>query len=389
MKKEIQLLLLLFLLIGFTNCKRHDESRLIYNKKYIKEIKQSREKLVQYITRNSIPALGISVFKDGELVYSEGIGLASQDLSVRANRYTKYRIGPVSEVFTATIYHKMVEEGKLNPDSTIGFYLPDYPKTLKDAPIKYLANHVSGLRDFAFKEKTESEKAISIQKGLNMIKNDSLLFKPGEYLEESRFNYIVLGAIMEKVSGDKFDKLLKKYVTDTLKFNHTSPDYILTSVKDRPDFYDKNMFSQAINAATINMQWRWPSDGLLASTEDLVKLGRLYLDTDYFNSDTKEKLFEPFTLDGNRKTNFSDGWYISQDRNRNKVCGKEGTVIGGSSTLLVYPDAKMVIAIATNITKGLNNTPAFIIGEIFLDQYKENTHQHHHIVKEKEKENKN
>lgn len=368
MKKGIQLLILFSILIAFTNCQKKNTDRLYYKKKYVDEIKQTRKSLSLFIQQNSIPGLNIAISKNGELIYSEGIGWASRELSVKTTRNTKFRIGNTSELFTAAIYHKMAEEGKLSPDSSVNSYLKNYPGKGKDIPLKYLTNHVSGIRKMSYKESSEPGRNSSLQKGLDKFKNDSLQFSPGRYFYESSFNYNLLGAIMEKVSGKHFNKLLEKYITDTLLLKNTEADFFLSTIKNRSNYFDANMFSQPVNAISTDMRWRWPSDGLLSNAEDLVKLGNVYLNSDYFNEQTRKNLFKPFKLKSQRPSNMSDGWFIIEDRNKNKIYGRQGSVIGGSSAILIYPEQKLIVAIATNITKGTDNSPIFKIANYFLPE---------------------
>ncbi|QIA08770.1 serine hydrolase domain-containing protein [Draconibacterium halophilum] len=370
MKRGIQVFILFFIVVTLTNCKKADTS-ILYDKKYVEEIKQVRKELSFYMRNNFIPGAQIAISKNGKIIYSEGIGLASKDLEVSTTRDTKFRIGSLSELYTTLIYLKMVEDGTLIPDSTIQHYLPEFPKKRLPITLDNLKNHTSGIRQLNSRESKWRGINVSLQKGLEIFQDDELMAPPGNFQQESRLNFNLLGAIMEEASGKKFNTLLKEYVTDTLHFENTAPDNPFATIKGRTDFYDHNMIAQVTNALTIDMRWRAPSDGLLSSAEDLVKLTNIYLSSDYLNDSTRAHLFEPVMLNNNQQSQFANGWIILHDREGNIAYGREGFVHGGSSAVLIYPDEELIIALTTNLTQERANSPVFKLAHIFLPKTEE------------------
>jgi len=223
MNNGVKFVVLFLLLFSFSHCKK-TQTNVLYDRQYIEEIKATREDLFQYMTGNFIPGGNFAIAKEGKLIYSEGMGLASKDLEVPVTRETKFRIGDVSEIFTALIYHKMIEEGTLHPDSTVQFYLPDFPEKEYPLPIYHLINHASGIREPYSSEENWQALNVSLQKGLDQFREDSLIIPPGIYQISSFFNYNLLGAIMENVTGKRIHEILKEYVTDTLGLEHTVTD---------------------------------------------------------------------------------------------------------------------------------------------------------------------
>jgi len=223
MRQRILTIILVSITLSFIGCRKSSVD-ILYDKKYIKEIKASREDIKFYMARNFIPGATFAVAKDGKIIYSEGAGLASNDLNVSAKRDTKFRIGEISELFTSTIYQLMIEDGILNPDSTVQHYLPDYPETGKNMTLKQLAYHTSGLRIERESEERAEMFHVTIEKGLNTFKNDPLESEPNLFQNPSMFNYNLLGAIMEKASGKHYNELLKEYITDTLHLENTLID---------------------------------------------------------------------------------------------------------------------------------------------------------------------
>lgn len=202
MKRDIQILLLFVIFFGFTNCEKKTQN-ILYDSRYKKEIAEVRKQASLYMVLTDIPGATLAISKDGKIIYSEAIGLASKDLEVQVTRKTKFRIGEVSELFTSLMYQMLVENGTLHPDSTVQSYIQDYPLstfrgTLNKITLNQLASHSSGIRKPAGGEQRWDGVSITLQNSINFFKNDPLESAPGWFESPSIYNYNLLGAIMEK-----------------------------------------------------------------------------------------------------------------------------------------------------------------------------------------------
>lgn len=319
-----------------------------------------------FLASNFIPGASVTVIKDGEIIYSDAFGLASQDLEIQAKRDTKFRIGSLSEIFTNLIYQKLVEEGTLHPDSSIQYYYPEFPKKAYKLVLENLVQHTSSIREMRPEETKGLYMNYTIAKGIDMIKDDPLLTAPGLYQVKSQFNYMLLGAIMEKATKKRFNELLQEYVTDTLHLNNTVIDNSLITIKNRSNFYDHNYIAQIVNATTLDLRFRAPADGILSTSDDLAKLGLAVIESDFLSSETKKNLFEPVLLFNDIPSPMSNGWLLWQDRERRNVYGKTGDVTGGGGALLIYPSENLIVSYTCNLTTSMDNTPIFKIANHFL-----------------------
>jgi len=365
MRQRILTVILVSITLSFIGCRKSSVD-ILYDKKYIKEIKASREDIKFYMARNFIPGATFAVAKDGKIIYSEGVGLASNDLNVSAKRDTKFRIGEISELFTSTIYQLMIEDGILNPDSTVQHYLPDYPETGKNMTLKQLAYHTSGLRIERESEERAEMFHVTIEKGLNTFKNDPLESEPDLFQNPSMFNYNLLGAIMEKASGKHYNELLKEYITDTLHLENTLIDNPFQTINGRTNFHDLNMIAQVVNETTHDLRYKAPSRGILSNAEDLAKFGNAIFFSDYLPEKVKERLFEPVFLLDSFPSPMANGWMLLVNRSGDKMYGRKGQVTGGGAVILVIPKEKLVITGAINLTAKLDEIPVFDIASHFI-----------------------
>jgi len=370
MKRGIQIVLLLAIIIGFSNCKEK-QADAIYNKAYINEIRAARKDLALFLNLNKIPGASIAISKNGENIYSEAIGYASLDLDVQVTRDTKFRIGDLSELFTSFMYLRMVDDGLLNPDSMVQHYIPDFPEKEYEVKLHHLVNQISGLREARPGEKDSQEQNVTLQKGLALFKNDQLQSYPGLDQTFNMFDNNLLGAVMENATNKKFIKILEEYVTDTLNLSNTTIDDPFKFIKGRTDFYDHNILSNIINAPSRDFRYSAPSQGLLSNAEDLVSLGNAILYSDLILKKTKETMFNPIILLDDSKADMANGWFLMIDENNNDIYGRTGNILGGSAAILLYPKLGLVIAITANLTSNMGESPIFKIADYFIKLEKE------------------
>jgi CubicO group peptidase (beta-lactamase class C family) len=374
MKQVFRFSLLLILVISFGGC-RKQKSDVLYERKYIDEIKAARKDAIFYMTRNVVPGATFAIAKDGKVIYSEGMGFASNDLDVPVTRSTKFRVGEISELFTSLIYQKMIESRLLHPDSAVQFYLPDFPEKQWKLPLYHLAYHTSGIRIPSLEESEWRAQNVSLQSGLESFVKDSLLYPPGMYQVSSMFNYNLLGAVMEKVTGESFNSILARYVTDTLGLENTVVDNPFATIKGRANHFDHNFIAQVVPATFRDLRYRAPAQGILSNAEDLVKFGNALLYSGYFIDEVKERLFEPFILPNGLPAPMAHGWILMEDRWGRKMYGKSGTVTGGSGALLIYPEEKIVVACASNLSLITEDFPLFAMADHFLDDPVQNENE--------------
>jgi CubicO group peptidase (beta-lactamase class C family) len=364
MKKGFGILFTLSLIIVFSGCKKSNPD-IEYDRKYIKEIREFRKEAMNYMMTANIPGGSFAVFKDGKLIYSEGLGYASQELEVAATRNTKFRIGKVTECLTGVLYQMLVAEGKLHPDSTVQFYLPDFPEKQFRLPVGKLSYHTSGIRQPYAAEDESRGMNMTLKQGIEQFKNDSLLHFPGLMQEQSMFNYNLLGAVIEKVTGKTYAQLLKEYITDTLHLNNTVIDNPFAVIKNRSDFFDLNFVVQIINAPTRDLRHRAAAEGLLSNAEDLATFGNSILQSIIISEDIKAELLKPVVLFDEKKSTLNNGWIYMTDNNGAIFYGRAAGITGGGAALLVYPDEQLVVAATINLTDNGGQLPIMALAEKF------------------------
>jgi CubicO group peptidase (beta-lactamase class C family) len=155
------------------------------------------------------------VAKDGVTVASKAAGMANKATAAPIDLNTKFNLGSMNKMFTSVAIAQLAQAGKLTFTDTIAKHLPDYPnkEVAEKVTIHQLLTHTSGLGMY-WNEKfmAQREKLLTVAAHLPLFASDPLLFPPGEKFQYSNSGYMVLGAIIEKVSGQDYYSYVQEHI---------------------------------------------------------------------------------------------------------------------------------------------------------------------------------
>jgi CubicO group peptidase (beta-lactamase class C family) len=165
----------------------------------------------------------IALSHNGKTIYSNSVGYAQLGDSLIADSLTRYRIGSISKVFTATLTLKAAEEGKITLQTSLSKYFPKIQHS-DSITIENLLNHSSGIYDFTLDEdymgwNTSYQSRLAM---LGRITKGSPKFNPGTKNEYSNSNYVLLSFILEDIYDKTFGELLKMKIIVPAGLHHTS-----------------------------------------------------------------------------------------------------------------------------------------------------------------------
>ncbi|MFV0378404.1 MAG: serine hydrolase domain-containing protein [Mangrovibacterium sp.] len=350
------------------SCKKTGrDPRIVLNREYKNEILAGRDALKVYLLTGP-PGASISVSVNGKTVWSEGMGYASKELKAPARPETKYRIGRSSGMFAAMLAARLNEEGKLNVDSSLYKYIPNFPKKQWDFNIRDLGTHTAGFKETSYEQLHNNEGFKSLKDYIHSADNDSLAFQPNHYFAISDYGTCLLGIVAETITGISYPKLVQELLLDTLGLTETVIDSPSMLIENRSGAYFQNFIAQLINAPEIDQRFMLPAYGYLSTADDLNKLGQVMMNKGFFDEKTYELFFTPNQLDGGFVTNLGFGWQIFTDRVGRKVYIQQGNTIGGTSFLAVFPDQKLVVSLCTNLADDSETMPSGQLVQLFLDK---------------------
>lgn len=182
------------------------------------------DSLFNRLAENEKAMGSIIISKEGKTIYSKSIGFSSigSTSNSPSTNQTRYRIGSITKMFTATLVFQLIEENKLFLHSPLSDYFPEFPNA-KDITVELLLNHRSGLYNFtndpSYPEWMTDEKTPTEM--LQLMSAYAPDFAPDERYAYSNTNYVLLGYILEKASGKSYNALLTEYITTKIGLNDT------------------------------------------------------------------------------------------------------------------------------------------------------------------------
>ena len=313
------------------------------------DIPRARKLLTDTMQALGAPGASITVMLDGRVIWSEGFGLADVEQQVPATPRTVFRVGSVSKPLTAAALGSLIQQGKIDLDAEIQRYVPGFPRKQYPITVRQVAGHIAGIRHYRDGEFENQKHFNTVLEGLSMFSADSLLFEPGTKYQYSSYGWNLISAVIESASGESFLPFMRKSVFDPTGMTHTYPEFADSIIPFRADFYSYNDSThRMLNAPYVDNSYKWAGGGFVSTTEDLARFGQAMLTGQLVRPETVAMLWTSLSTRNGEKTGYGIGWSVSTDQRGRRRVGHTGGAMGGTATLQIYPEQKLVIAILVN-----------------------------------------
>lgn len=286
----------------------------------------------------------VLIAENGKMLVDKGFGIADIQANTPISSSTRFRIGSVTKQFTAALILMLQEDGKLNTNDPFCNYMESCPEAWKVVSIHNLATMASGVPSFTglptFGElrKKDMKPAESIA----LVSSLPLKAKPGEVFEYSNTNYIILGMIIEKVSGKSYEQFLNERILKPLKLNDTGYDHGKERVKGSALGYSLKD-DKVVPADVASMMVPFSAGGLYSTTGDLYKWQTALHGGKVFAK--PETLSQMLTVN---KGTYAYGLNVRTDAKGRKRVSHGGGIEGFLSEAAYYPNEKLFIAVLVN-----------------------------------------
>lgn len=257
-------------------------------------ITQQTDKLVEKYINLDIFSGVVLIAENGTPIYQKAFGLANREKNIPNTLNTKFDIGSMNKTFTKVVIYQLVEEGKLKLGDKLGQYIMGFPKEAADyITVSHLINHQSGYGDYHSPDYFNSSKEEKKIKPLvERIKKQQLLFQPGEEQEYSNAGYILLGAIIEKVTGKSYHQNVKERIVEPLKLTETYVEK-KNEIPDRSIGYFKNAKGEIQNNEGF-LEIPNPDGGFQSTVKDILKFYQEYFYGDQLLSEKTKEMMKEF-----------------------------------------------------------------------------------------------
>ena len=296
------------------------------------------------------PGAAAIVMDDGKVVYAAGRGLADVSAKKAITPDTVFRLGSITKQFTAAVVLQLVEEGKVSLSDPLSKYVPDYPKPGADATVAQLLNHTSGIQSYTgipgWMTSPKPAQAFTTSALIAEFKDKPVEFERGSKFDYNNSGYVLLGAIIEKVTGQAWheaviDRIAKPLGLKTIRYAEDERAVPAMAVG-----YTKNE-GKIEPSRPIHMSVPHAAGALIGTVGDLAKWSQALHHGKVVKSETYKQMIAPTKLLDGKEEPYAFG--LSNDDLRGRHAVSHGGGIFGFSTYGMYvPSEDVFVAVFTN-----------------------------------------
>lgn len=302
------------------------------------------------------------VAKGGKPIYQKSLGKANLELDVNLTSENVFQIGSMTKQFTAISILILEEKGKLNVNDPVSKYVSDYPMGSK-ITLHHLLTHTSGIKSFTKMKSLWdiAKKEMTPKMMVDFFKNEPVEFLPGEKFAYNNSGYVLLGYIIEIVSGESYEDFIQKNIFDIagMTTSYYSSDRKIIPKRAYGYHKKKNGY---VNKTQISYSIPFSSGSIMSTVNDMLKWQNALNKNLLINSKTSEKAFTKYKLNNDEEFNYGYGWHLKEMHN-NQTRQHGGSIFGYKSMGVYIPSKDIYVIGLSNCDC---NSPTRVIKDIAL-----------------------
>jgi CubicO group peptidase (beta-lactamase class C family) len=319
------------------------------------QMAQEMKTLMSKLADADVFSGAVLLAKDGVPVFKGAYGMANKDFNAPNRVDTKFNLGSMNKMFTAVAIAQLVERGKLSFDDPLSKFIPDFPdkESAEKIKIKHLLTHTAGLGGYFSKAWVESSRDLyhTVDDMMKRAKADEKLqFEPGTRWQYSNTGMLVLGKVIEIVSGKSYYDYVRENITgpagmtntDCYELDHVNPNLAVGYDKQYTDkgvVFTNNIFAHVVRGG--------PQGGGYSTVEDLLKFDLALRSNKLVGAEYVKLL-----LSAKPELNSPNYGYGFQIDAESQTAGHSGGFIGINSNLDMYLGSGWTAVVMSNYGRG-------------------------------------
>ena len=286
----------------------------------------------------------VLVARGDEVLFSEGYGSANLEWDIPNNPNTKFRLGSVTKQFTAASILLLEERGLLSVDDLVSEHLDDAPEAWSEVTIFHVLTHSAGIPNFtSFPEYRETKYRPSpVAQIVERFIDRELDFEPGAEMRYSNSGYVLLGHLIEVVSGRSYEEFLEENIFEPLAMNDSGYDSNSEVIPNRAAGYRRTP-SGPVNADFVHMSIPHGAGALYSTTEDLLRWTSGLFGGGLLSAESLERMTTPYLND------YAFGLRVTEEDGGRTQVLHGGGIEGFNTVLSYYPDTEVTVAVLANV----------------------------------------
>ena len=313
----------------------------------------------EIMEKEQIPGVAVALSQNGKTIYQKGFGKRDLETNEPVTPETIFGIASVTKSFTALAIMKLAEEGKLQIDDPVSNYLPDFSLigylNINDIKIHHLLSHTTGLAPIK-----RVEELNGFEEHLRYLneKERTILGKPGEFICYNNDMFLLLGAIIEQVTGEDYQEYIRKLLLEPLKMNRST-----YSLRELHSF--ENVTTPYVLDNGVPTICEWPTlgnyavgGGIRSTVVDLLKYGNVFVgaaDKEIIDPQYIARMAEPVHYT-NGNSFYGYGLTVTPNYSGVTIVEHGGGQPGVSSNFGFIPERGIAAVVLTNLSDASANS---------------------------------
>jgi len=301
------------------------------------------DQIVQSYVANKQFMGSVLVARGDQVLFSKGYGSANLEWQISDTPSTKFRLGSITKQFTAASILLLEERGKLKVEDPVRKYLPDAPAAWNKMTIFHVLTHTAGIPNFTNFPDYRSTEALATtpEKLVARFRDKPLEFEPGEKWNYSNSGYVLLGYLIEKISGESYEAFVQKNIFTPLGMKDSGYDSNFAIIPRRATGYEPGP-NGPVNAGFVHMSIPFAAGALYSTSEDILRWEQGLFGGKLLSAASLQKMTTPF------KSDYAFGLQV-HTVNGHRVIDHSGGIEGFSTMLAYYPDDKLTVVALANL----------------------------------------
>lgn len=295
------------------------------------------------------PGAAVIVVKDGQVVFRKAVGMANMELGVPLQPDMVFRLGSITKQFTATAIMLLVEQGKLALSDPIEKFLPDYPTQGHVITVEHLLTHTSGIQSYTDIPGWMTGRIKNDMRVTDLVdafKKEPMQFAPGTRYAYNNSAYVLLGAIVEKVSGQTYEAFVSDRIFKPLGMTSSYYGSNEPVIPKRVQGYSRDG-EKVLNSQYLSMTQPYSAGSLLSSVDDLARWDAALYTEKLLTRASLERMWTSYTLRDGKATGYGYGWSLDKLRGHRAVA-HSGGIPGFATFAIRLPDDRVYVAVLSN-----------------------------------------
>lgn len=328
-------------------------------------VESIENEITAFMAKNGVPGLSMTIATGDRIRWSGGYGMADVENYVPAKASTVYRLASISKPITATAIMQLVERGKIDLDAPVTRYVASWPEKPPVPTVRQLLGHQGGIRHYRNDDFAMLKHYTSIRESLENFRNDPLAYEPGTKYQYTTYGYVLLGAVIEGASGQRYLDFVRDNVFRPAAMDTIREDNLYTIIPNRAAGYMRTREGELMNSGITDLSYKLPGGGFCSTTGDLVKFALAMQNGTLVRAATLDRMWTRGVLRDGKRTGYGLGWQVVETDTKLVAAAHGGNQQRVSTYLAIFPQIKATVAVMTNLeaVPGLYDL-ALRVGEI-------------------------